>query len=153
MKTSNKVRMGVAFIVLAVGMIFTFAPNQVSAKGTDGYYLGSCQRNVKDKDKTGVISKVIFKNNKMIVYGSLRGGEDLDKMVVDGTWKYYKNKKRSFQLSKKVKFYSTGGTGPIKRLKKKNFIKSCKYLSKHPNGIGFEFQIKKGKVVKCEFAS
>ena len=153
MKTTNKISIYISIFALIFGMLFAFTPNQVNAKAKDGYYIGSYMGKEKDTDKLGVISKVVFKKDKMIVYGSLRGVSDSGDVDNFDSYKYYKSKKRTFKLSKKVKFYSTGGTGPTKRLKKKNFINSCKASNKEPDGIGFEFKIKNGKVVSCTFAS
>jgi hypothetical protein len=88
----------------------------------------------------------------MMVTGSLKKGNS-KKSVWSEKAKYCKRKKRTFKLAKNVKFYEAGGiAGEIKDTKS-GFVEFCNQLNKNPNGLGFWFVVKNGKVTKVVIAS
>ena len=61
--------------------------------------------------------------------------------------------KRIFKLAKKVEFYRAGGTAGKIKDTRSDFVKFCKQLNKKPNGLGFWFVVKNGKVIKAVISS
>ena len=59
-------------LMLAVCLVAGTGSSSVYAKSKKVYYDGSFRGNVKDKDKSGIISKVYISKNKMVVKGSMR---------------------------------------------------------------------------------
>lgn len=144
-----------SFLLTAVIVLCTVTMlnlEDISASSKKVYYSGSFIGNEKDVDKIGIITKVKFTKKKMKVNGSLRKGKNIESSGNVNT-KYCKKKKRVFKLSKNVKFYEAGGTAGEVKVTKKKFVKFCKQLNKEPNGLGFWFIVKNGKVTKVVISS
>ena len=139
-------------LMLAVCLVAGTGSSSVYAKSKKVYYYGSFRGNVKDKDKSGIISKVYISKNKMIVKGSMKKAYSKNGMHSSKA-KYCKKKKRTFKLAKNVKFYQSGGMPGEVRTSKENFVEFCNTLNKQPNGLGFWFVVKNGKVTKVVIAS
>lgn len=93
----------------------------------------------------GIVRKIVLKKKKVISYGSFMKSP---KMSLSGA-SYCRNKKRTFQLAKNVKFYSRGGNMGKQR-QSRRYIKS---LCRTANGLEFILKVKNGKVAEIIFSS
>lgn len=139
MKKNKKI---VAFILV---MVLVSSALQVgtyaNAKEKKTWYC-----TVMNGKKTG-IKKMKLKGNKLTIWGSFGKASSCEKGEED----YYggkkiQYKKRTFTLSKKIKFYATGGDAGAVRYSKKEFKKY--YVTQPDLGLGFRMLIKNGKVIK-----
>ena len=152
MQIIKKLVVGLLAVAMLLSTFTMLNTKSVCAKSKKVYYSGSFLGKVKDVDKTGIISKVKFTKTKMMVTGSLKKGNS-KKSVWSEKAKDCKRKKRTFKLAKNVKFYEAGGiAGEIKDTKS-GFVEFCNQLNKNPNGLGFWFVVKNGKVTKVVIAS
>lgn len=100
------------------------------------YYSGNLF-NKKDSYKLGAIRDVSFKGNKMIVKGSLIKASKKDYLYDTTKRKYCSNKKRTFNLTSKTKFY---------RIEEFTKIKISKSEIKKYRGLDMTIKVKNGKV-------
>lgn len=92
-----------------------------------------------------VVRKIILKKKKIVTYGSFNKSSK----IYSTNAVYCKNKKRTFELAKNVKFYSLGGTaGKIREDRK-----YAKSMSKTANGLALILKVKNGKVIEIIFSS
>lgn len=139
-------------LMLAVCLVAGTGSSSVYAKSKKVYYYGSFRGNVKDKDKSGIISKVYISKNKMIVKGSMKKAYTKNGMHSSKA-KYCKKKKRTFKLAKNVKFYRSGGMAGEQRTTRADMEEFCKENNRQPSGLGFWFVVKNGKIIKAVISS
>ena len=139
----KKVRFLILFLTILI--MIGFMITNVSAKTVkkSGWYTTSLVKGSFEE----AIGKVKFKSNKMITYGGFRYSKNHS---YEGS-KVLKPKKRVFIIDKKVKFYGTNASEKVVYTRMTN--KDGKALIKKCNGLGLDFKIKKGKIVRFEFWS
>lgn len=133
----------VLVVVMLVGTII--APSNVSAKTV---YYGASHLKGKDTYRSGMVSKITLKKNKIVTKGSFVRASKESKLS-NGKAKYYKNKKRTFKLSQNVKFFASGGMAGKQKMSKSEAKSYCN----NPNGLYFILKVKNGKVVSVTFSS
>lgn len=140
---------------IAMAMAFVIALNTsvlaAEARGkSKTYHYVSCMTGEKSsEDSFGDIYKFKLKNNKLTIWGSFTRFTSEKNYYNFKNGKYIPYKKKTFTLSKKVKYYASGGE-MNEKLSKKQFKKYLKY---NGNGLGFRMVIKNNKIVKIYFES
>lgn len=120
--------------------------NAKNAKEVHAKEKKTCYYTSMSGNKSG-IKKMKLKGNKLTIWGSFSkasSSKASEKAYYNG--KKLKYKKRTFTLSKKVKFYGTGGTAGKSEYSKQKFSKD--YVTQPDLGLGFLMVVKNGKVIK-----
>ena len=110
-------------LILAFAVTFSFfqAENIANAKEKKAWYFTEMN------GKKSGIKKMQLKGNKLTIWGSFGKASSSEKSIEAYQSKKLKYKKRTFVLSKKVKFYAVGGDMGASEYNKKIF-KSTLFL-------------------------
>ena len=129
-------------LILALAVTFSFfqAGNIVNAKEKKAWYFTEMN------GKKSGIKKMKLTGNKLTIWGSFGKASSSEKSIEAYQNKKLKYKKRTFTLSKKVKFYAVGGEAGASEYDKKLFKEA--YVTQPDLGLGFKMLVKNGKVVK-----
>lgn len=146
MNTPKKWMCMAAFYILFLSIAFTCSSATINAnaKSKTLYYASAMTGN-----KSG-IKKMKLSSSKLTIWGKTGKDSSENKAYKSYSDSIYKGKrlkykKTTLKLSKKVKIYGTGGTGPAVRYSKSEFKK---YFIKQPDiGLGLAIKTKNGKVV------
>lgn len=138
----RKMRKFVA-VVLVLALTFSFfqVENHANAKGKKIWYYTEMSGN-----KSG-IKKMKLKGDKLTIWGSLsKASSSKASIKAFNNDKKLKYKKRTFTLSKNVKFYGTGGDAGTSEYSRETFSED--YVTQPDLGLGFKMVVRNGKVIK-----
>lgn len=140
MKKCNMKQFIALILAFAVTFSFVQAANIANAKEEKTWYFTEMN------GKKSGIKKMALKGNKLTIWGSFGKASSSEKSIEAYQNKKLKYKKRTFALSKNVKFYAVGGDAGASEYSKKIFKES--YVTQPDLGLGFRMLVKNGKVVK-----
>lgn len=105
----------ILIILIVFALCFVIADNKVSANAKENVYYFANHIKMKDKNKKGIVRKILVKKTKLVTVGSFIKKTN----YADDNYIFCKSKRRVFKLAKGVKFYSSGGTAGKQRCGKK----------------------------------